>query len=297
LAKASQYDRPRVACEVTADRVIAARVAENRQSLDVFASRPLPAGAITPSLGGTNLASSDAVRQAIADCLTAIAGRSREVTAVVPDAAVRLTLLDFETLPDKREEAESVVRFRLKKSLPFDVETAAISYDARRVNGNLRVLAAVALPSVIEEYESAFRNAGYNPGVLVPSMLAALGPVDASQPTLVLKVDANTSAVAIVNQDQILLSRTLDNAGGELHGERLAEDIYPSLVFFQDNYGAKVERILIGGMASADHVGSVLGERTGTRVLDLVSPGQVGSPLQGGIAPSLLAGVVGALVQ
>jgi len=297
LPASTQYDRPRVACEITADRVIAARVAENRQSLDVFASRPLPANALTPALGGANIAAADAVRQTIADCLSAVAGRSREVMAVVPDAAVRLTLLDFETLPDKQEEAESVVRFRLKKSLPFDAETAAISYDARRANGNIRVVAAVALPAVVEEYESVFRHAGYNPGVLVPSMLAALGPVDASQPTLVLKVDANTSAVAIVNQDQMLLSRTLDNAGGELDGERLAEDIYPSLVFFQDNYGTKVERILVGGMASAERIGSVLGERTGTRVLDLVNPGQVGSSLQGGLPASMLAGVVGALIQ
>ena len=37
--------------------------------------------------------------------------------AVLPDAAVRVALLDFDSLPGKREEAEGVVRFRLKKSL------------------------------------------------------------------------------------------------------------------------------------------------------------------------------------
>ena len=38
-------------------------------------------------------------------------------------------LLDFDTLPDKREDAEAVVRFRLKKSLPFDVDQSAVSFD------------------------------------------------------------------------------------------------------------------------------------------------------------------------
>jgi len=39
-----------------------------------------------------------------------------------------------------------------------------------------------------EEYESAFRDAGYSPGVSWPSMLAALGAADAERPTLVVKV-------------------------------------------------------------------------------------------------------------
>ena len=43
----------------------------------------------------------------------------------------------------------------------------------------MRVVAAVALASVIEDYESAFREAGFNPGVVLPSTLAALGAADA----------------------------------------------------------------------------------------------------------------------
>ena len=40
--------------------------------------------------------------------------------AIVPDAAVRVMLVEFDTLPSDHEEALGVVRFRLKKSLPFD---------------------------------------------------------------------------------------------------------------------------------------------------------------------------------
>jgi len=77
---------------------------------------------------------------------------------------VRVVLLDFETLPSKRDEAEAVVRFRLKKSLPFDPADARISYHAQSTGKGVRAVAAVVLNTVLEEYESAFRDAGYNPG-------------------------------------------------------------------------------------------------------------------------------------
>jgi len=80
-----------------------------------------------------------------------------------------------------------VVRFRLKKSLPFDVDKAKVSYHAQISGGNVRVIAAVALSSVIEDYEAAFREAGYSPGVVMPSMLAALGAAASTGPTLVIQ--------------------------------------------------------------------------------------------------------------
>jgi type IV pilus assembly protein PilM len=217
------------------------------------------------------------------------------VIVVIPDAAVRIVLLDFEALPERRQDADSVVRFRLKKSLSFEVDDAALSYDVRRSNGAIKVVAAVAPSGVREEYESLFRDAGFNPGVVLPSMLASLGAVEASAPTLALKVDLSSTSVAIVQGEDLLLYRTLENAHGDrLDATALADDIYSSLVFFQDNYGMKVERILLGGLASTQEIGAALESQTGARVGDLVSGSQAVG--QSGLAPALLAGVVGALL-
>ncbi len=76
----------------------------------------------------------------------------------------------------------------------------------------MRAIAAVALASVVEDYEAAFRDAGYNPGIVLPSMLAALGAADAESPSLVVKVDTRTTSIAILDRQQVLLIRTLDNA-------------------------------------------------------------------------------------
>ena len=133
---------------------------------------------------------------------------------MLPDAAVRVALLDFDALPSKPQEAESVVRFRLKKSLPFDVEKAKVSYHPQPSSTGVRVVVAVSLISMIEDYESAFREAGYSPGVVMPSMLAALGAANADRPTLVVKVDARTTSIAILDNHELLLFRTLENTRG-----------------------------------------------------------------------------------
>lgn len=289
----ASIDIPRLACELTADSVIAARALDRGTGVDMLSTRRLATGALVPGLAPGNVANPATVRDTVADALSAVAPKGREVIAIVPDAAVRVVLLDFETLPEKRQDAEPVVRFRLKKSLPFDVDEAAISYDARRVNGKMIAVAAVTPRAVLEEYESVFREAGYSPGVVLPSMLAALGRVQASEPTLVLKVDTNTTSVAIVRGEDLLLYRTLENRrGGVIPAADLAEDIYPSLVFFQDTYGGSVSRILLAGIVSAQEVGPPLEQQTGARVANLVPPTDTA---QGGLPPSLMAPILGAL--
>ncbi len=164
MSSNSNTPKPKLACEISADRVLAGRVSDNGGGLEASAARELAPGSVVPDLVENNLRQREAVRAGIESVLGSVAGRSKDVIAIVPDAAVRVMLVEFDTLPSDHEEALGVVRFRLKKSLPFDVEKAKVSYHAQKVNDELKVVAAVAMASVIEDYEAAFRDAGFNPG-------------------------------------------------------------------------------------------------------------------------------------
>jgi type IV pilus assembly protein PilM len=289
-----------MACEIAANRVIAARSSDDGSAIELHTSRPLAAGSVTPGLTTANVNDREALRQAVGRVMEVVARRSKDVIVVLPDAAVRVALLDFESLPEKDADAAALVRFRLRKTLPFDVEHAAVSYHvqpgtAAEGGRATQVVAAVAPGSVVEEYESAFRAAGYNPGVVLPSMVAALGVVDARRPTLVVKADAVTTTLAIVDQLQLRLIRTLEHKPGAT-GEQLAEEIYPSVVFFQDTYGADLERVLVGGQAPVEGLEAALAAQTGLRVTELVGEREAGGGLGDSAPASALAGVVGALV-
>jgi type IV pilus assembly protein PilM len=289
--------RPHLACEITVDRVIAARAAEKGGRLEVFTSRRLKEGTLLPSLTGPNVADPEALRTAVSGALSAVAGKSRDVTVIIPDAAIRVLLLDFETLPTRPQEIEPVIRFRLKKSLPFDVETAAVSYDIHRGNGIVRAVAAVSPKPIIEEYEAAFRDLGYSPGVVLPSSLAALGLVEGRRPTLLLKVDPTNIIIAAAENQELRLVRTLENPHGSgVSAAELAEGVLPSIVFFEDTFSARIEDIYVGG-AAIDEVGPLLHEQTGAKVQELAPSLSSGQDLSGEhLPPAMMAGIAGALL-
>jgi type IV pilus assembly protein PilM len=298
MASSSKHvRRPTLACEIAADRVLAGRASDAGRMVEMASARELAPGTVVPDLMEANLRDSGAIRQAIEGALASVGGRSRDVIAILPDTAVRVVLLDFETLPAKPDEAEAVVRFRLKKSLPFDPAEARISYHAHPAKKGVQTVAAVVLNKVLEEYESAFRDAGYNPGVVLPSMLAAIGAADADRPTLVVKVDARTISIAILDQEQLLLARTLENVRGvTITGEQLAEEVYPSVVFFQDTYNLNIERVYVAGLPDAGSAGPALKSQSGAAVEELVTASQIGSTA-GTVPRWRMAGVVGALIS
>ena len=141
--------RPRIACEIAANQVLAGRADESGSVVEYCTARGLAPGVVAPGLAPGNVLAAGALREAIAGALSAAGGRARDVIAVLPDAAVRVVLLDFEALPERGPEAVAIVRFRLKKFVPFDVEHAALSYQAHRANGAVKVVAAVANAAVV----------------------------------------------------------------------------------------------------------------------------------------------------
>ena len=289
--------RPTLACEIAADRVLVGRASDKGRMVEVSAARELAPGTVVPDLMEPNLRNSEALRTAIANALGSVRKHSHDVIAILPDSSVRVVLLDFETLPSKPEEAEAVVRFRLKKSLPFDPDQAKISYHSQPTGKAVRVVAAVVLNTVLAEYESAFRDAGYSPGVVMPSMLAALGAADAEHPTLVVKVDARTISIAILDQEQVLLFRTLENVRGvTITGDQLAEEIYPSVVFFQDTYNLNIDRVYVAGLPDTNMAAAALKSQSGAQVEDLITESQIGSTT-GTVPRWRMAGVVGALIS
>jgi type IV pilus assembly protein PilM len=298
MSPSSNTARPKLACEIAADRVLGGRGIDDGTGLEMCAARELAPGSVVPDLVEGNLRQREAVRGGIQSVLGGISGRTHDVIAIVPDAAVRVMLVEFDTLPSDREEALGVVRFRLKKSLPFDIDKAKVSYHAQKVGEEVKVVAAVALASVMDEYEAVFRDAGFNPGVVVPSTLAALGAAQGSRPTLVVKVDAHTTSIAILNDDQLQLFRTLENARGvTISGEQLAEEVYPSVVFFQDTYHLNIEQIYVAGLPESGGAAPALKAQTGADVQELVSSGQLGINEGGPVPRWRMSGVVGALIS
>ena len=206
-----------MAIELRPGAVVAAR-AEGSGLLASIGRSDLRDDAMLPGLRLGNITLHTEVSAAIRKALEGVVrsgDRSKFVTVVVPDAAVRVLLLDFDALPGKAAEALAVVRFRLKKLLPFDAEHAVLSYQVMSGGRDgVRVL-AVAMPcDVLAEYESVVTEAGYLAGSVLPSTLAALAGLesadDTASPALVVNAGPDAVTTAIVQGGVLLLHRTVD---------------------------------------------------------------------------------------
>jgi type IV pilus assembly protein PilM len=127
-------------------------------------------------------------------------------------------LVDFDELPAKAAEALPVVRFRLKKLLPFDADDAAVSYQIMAQTRSVTQVLAVAMPrELLAEYEAMVREAGYEPGAVLPSTLAVLaGLEEDAVPALVVNAGRDSVTTAIVKDGLLLLHRTIDLTAGDL---------------------------------------------------------------------------------
>jgi type IV pilus assembly protein PilM len=209
--------RPRLAVEVRSEGVVAARAEDAAALLAAVAKGDLPEGALAPGLKAGNVVDRAAVVAAVRKALDGVTGpgRGRDVTVVVPDAAVRVLLLEFDELPSKAVEALPVVRFRLKKLLPFDVDEAVVSYQVMAsAKGSVQVVAVAVPKSVLDEYEGVVTAAGYLPGAVLPSTLAALAGLDETEAAaLVVNAGRGGVTTAIVKGGILLLHRSVDLAG------------------------------------------------------------------------------------
>jgi type IV pilus assembly protein PilM len=253
--------RPPAAVELTPEGVLAAALpaSGSRRGASeagcVYAFVPLPPGALVPSLDEPdkpNLRAPEAVASAIRSALSQVAPRARAVTLVLPDTLVRVFVLDFDSIPAKASEAVSVVRFRLRKMVPFDVEPAGVSYQVLAQNeSECKVLAAVVPGPILAEYEAAVRDAGYEPGAVISSSLAALEAADGTEGVLAANLSARSITTVVTSGQDLLLYRTLDLPPDPAScAAEIARAIAVAAAYFEDKLGAAPRQLYYAGIWS-----------------------------------------------
>jgi type IV pilus assembly protein PilM len=171
-------------------------------------------------------------------------GKRRDIALILPDYCARVAVLDFDSFPADAREQISLVRFRMKKSVPFDVESAAVGYYAQHSGGKVDVVAAVAPVEIIARYEAPFRAAGMNPGFVTTSSLAALRLVEGTQVAVLAKRSGNILTLMVLLGGVLKLIRCLEL-------EDVAADLYPTFAYVEDQLGVKAEALLLCGFGAA----------------------------------------------
>lgn len=250
---------PPLALEISQDRVAAARWTR-AGGLDSYAIESLPNGALMPSAVESNIVDSGAVRGAIAAVMAKLRAKDEDVALLVPDPVIRVFVQHFEQFPRSPQEAEPMLRWKLKKSVPFEADETIISYmrQAPREDG-VDVVTALARLRIIREYEALAEAVGLNPGVVMSSSLAAVTLLNDSQPTLLARVSGLALTTAIVREGVLCGYRCteLPAQNVDLTPQMLLEEIFPVAAYYQDTWREGIQAVRVAGLGHrlSDFVG------------------------------------------
>jgi type IV pilus assembly protein PilM len=286
--------RPPAAVEVSPEGVLAA-AQTGAGNTPTYAYVAMPPGALTPGIEGTNVHAPDVVAAAIRATLNELSPSKRSITLVLPDTVVRVFVLDFDAFPAKAAEALPVLRFRLRKMVPFDVEHAGVSYQilSQGQNNEFRVLAAILPGPILAEYEAAVRGAGYEPGAVLPASLAALETVDSLDAVLIANLSRQAITTTVASGEDLLLYRTLDLPEDPgLRIEEIQRGIAVAAAYFEDKLQARPGRLYYTGDAPIREFAAWVNDAE-LPIVELIAQPRSGAMTALGNAS--IAGVTGAL--
>jgi type IV pilus assembly protein PilM len=248
--------RPRRACEIAPDGIFAASSTSVESPLEEAAFVTLPEGSITVGVTAPVFPDNGAVQAAMKSTLDSFDSRGRDWTIIVPDACTRVHILDFDTLPAKSQEILPLVRFRLRRMLPFDADLAGVSYqqlvspDATRKDAPVQVLAAAMPAEIRDEIESMVRGLQREPGVLLPATLAAMAALPDTGSHLLVHTEQDSMTTAITHNGELLLYRTTDRANTD-PGE-MAQAVLVAAAYFEDALHVPLQEVWVAGLESTD---------------------------------------------
>jgi type IV pilus assembly protein PilM len=242
---------PHLAIEFAPDRVAAARWKGN--SVDEFAVETLPPAALVPSAVEANVINASALKSAMANIVSRLRARDQDVALILPDPVIRVFVQHFDEFPRSSQEAIPMLRWKLKKSIPFEADETVISYmrQPARAEG-VDIVTALARLRILREYEGLAEGADLHPGVVLSSSLAAISLLDDSKATLLARVSGVSLTTAIVRGGVLCGYRCteLPAHSGDITPKILLDEIYPVAAYYQDTWSEGIGSVRVAGLGA-----------------------------------------------
>jgi type IV pilus assembly protein PilM len=225
--------RPHWACEFTSRHLIVAGVDSSRKRIAGTVATPISAGTVVGALSEKNLPNLQAAQEIAKDTLSKAGMRGFEISVVIPDDSSRIAFITAENLTGSQEDRETFVRWKLKKTVPFDVDSAKVAYrvlgpHSGKEGKGIDVMVALSPKSIVQEYEELLEKLDLHAGLIMPSTLAVLNLGGAPpEDSMFVKIAPGSISTTIFQNQRPRFYRRV----GEIP---LYDAVYPTIMYYQD---------------------------------------------------------------
>jgi type IV pilus assembly protein PilM len=211
-------------------------------------------GVVTPGLEN-EAAFADVLRR-----LRLETGRWDKVSLLVPDSWLRMNIIELQSVPERANETEEVIRWSLRRTMPIDPSLLRLSYEVLSRTPP-RVLAISAVEATLAAIERLFTAAGVEVILLEPAGLNIWNAITSREALTTrdriffyIREHDFTTAVFRGPQPLFIRSRNLD-------GERsLEQEIKLSATYLRDSLQTtSIENCYVAGNSVSGSVVDAIG--------------------------------------
>lgn len=239
--------------------------------LERVASAAMAAGAVRISLREPNILDPQAFGDTLRSAHNLLLHNGTRLSITLPDGVGRIVMIDVEGRFKSRDEGLDIIRWKLKKNIPFDVSDTHLDYQQLKVreNGDMSLMVALVSRAVIGQYEELLVTAGFTPARidfnsfnLYRTFEGRLAPQD--DVTLISFYD-NTLSILVFADGVLEFQRVKELSGSRGVDSRVYMEINSSLMVYRERFPERaVEHVSC--IAAPDVAGefcSMVAEATG----------------------------------
>lgn len=292
---------PLVAVEVRTRSVGVVRMAREsgRRVLGAAAFMDLPEGCVKLSMTQPNITDPETFKQALRAVLERAGVLDGGRTALIlPDPVARVALVPAAEVKGNRAQVDELVRFRLRKAVPFEVREAQVATAAGGARvGDPLVVGAIFRP-VLDGYEAPCRAVGLEPGLVEISGLAMLTAAFARRPAadrLLVNWDEGYVSLILARNEWPILVRTLTSEAASSPDD-IAREAGNTVLYYRDRLGGPgLADVLVRSAAVLPSEALELLGRALEQEPKVVDPGEWIGPGIPAAAAQAIAGAAGCL--
>jgi len=251
---------PGLGIDLRSDEMSLVRLSDKRRppEIDLSVVAPLAPGLLRFHMLEPNILDEEGFSKAVESALLrAGLGGKKRIAISVPDHLARIAVMELPDPPRSSAELVEFLKFRMKKSLPFDVERARVAFE--RLPGEVPTfLTGVMHEAVISQYEDVFTRLGFHVGMVLPasvSLLQILRPLARRELApgadyFFVNAEREYFSVSLVrDRDVPALTRTLglraENGSERVYGEEdLLQEIIPTAIYYREKLsGHELSRV------------------------------------------------------